>query len=124
MRRPRTAWLFAVAVLVLVPWTLWLGWRLPASHTSRHWDVAWVGLDIGLALALAATGVGVYRRSGWVAAAAAAAATILLCDAWFDNVLSVGADEHLEAALEAIFVELPLAALCLWLARRRLREPG
>jgi len=110
--------LLAVAALVLVPWTLALGYRLPAKHTTSGWDVAWVGLDVGLALALAATGVGLARRSPWAGAAATCAATILACDAWFDNVLATGAGEHVEAALEAVFVELPLAALCLWLARR------
>ena len=111
--------LLAVAVLALVPWTLALGYRLPARHTTSEWDVAWVGLDVGLALALAATGVGLARRRAWAGAAATAAATILACDAWFDNVLATGLEEHVEAALEALCVELPLAALCLWLAARR-----
>jgi hypothetical protein len=48
--------------------------------------------------------------------AAAVAATLLLCDAWFDNVLANSRDEHLEAALEAAFVEIPLALFCVWVA--------
>lgn len=116
------AWLLAAAVLVLVPWTLALGYRLPARHTSSGWDVAWVGLDVGLALALATTGLGLARRQAWASGAATCAATILACDAWFDNVLADGLGEHVEAALEALFVELPLAVLCVWLARRRPRD--
>jgi hypothetical protein len=102
---------------VLIPWTLLLAYRLPASHTSRHWDVAWVGFDLALATALACTGVAIARRSAWAPMAAAVAATLLLCDAWFDNVLANGRGERFEAAVEALAVEIPLALLCLWLAR-------
>ena len=109
--------LLTVSAIVLVPWTLVLAYSLPARHTSHHWDVAWVGFDIALAGALAATGWTIYRRSPWAQSAAAVAATLLLCDAWFDNVLANGAGEHLEAAAEAVLVEVPLAILCVWLAR-------
>jgi len=102
--------------LVLVPWTLVLAYSLPSRHTSQHWDIAWVGFDIALAASLAATGWGIARRAVWVQSAAAVAATLLFTDAWFDNVLASGYDEHVEAALEAIFVEIPLALFCVWLA--------
>lgn len=108
--------LLALAGAVLVPWALVLAYRLPAQHTSAHWDVAWVGFDIALAAALAATGWGIARRASWAPSAAMAAATLLLCDAWFDNVLANDSGERLEAALEAVFVELPLAIFCVWLA--------
>jgi hypothetical protein len=102
---------------VLIPWTLLLAYELPARHTSRHWDVAWVGFDLALAAALACTGVAIARRSAWAPMAAAVAATLLLCDAWFDNVLATGLEERIEAALEAALLEVPLALLCIWLAR-------
>lgn len=108
--------LLVLGAVVLVPWTLVLAYSLPARHTSQHWDVAWVGFDFALAASLAATGWGIARRAVWVQTAAAVAATLLVCDAWFDNVLANGYDEHLEAALEAVFVEIPLALFCLWLA--------
>ncbi len=109
--------LFVAAAVVLVPWTLMLGYRLPARHTSDHWDLAWIGFDVAIALALAVTGLGIARCAPWVQGAAAVAATLLLSDAWFDNVLSRSHEEHIEAGLEALLVELPLALLCLWLAR-------
>jgi uncharacterized membrane protein len=105
-----------LGAVVLVPWTFVLAYRLPARHTTHHWDVAWVGFDIALALALGATGWAVARRSAWAPAAAAVAATLLLSDAWFDNVLANSRGEHLEAALEAALVEIPLAIFCVWLA--------
>ena len=117
LRRRWIAPLLACGALVLIPWTLVLAYRLPARHTSHHWDLAWVGFDIALAAALGATGWGIARRAAWAPSAAAVAATLLLCDAWFDNVLANSREEHLEAALEAALVEIPLALFCLWLAR-------
>jgi hypothetical protein len=114
--------LLAVVGVLLIPWALLLAYRLPARHTSHHWDLAWVGFDVALAAALAATGIGIARGERWARTAATVAATLLLCDAWFDNVLANGIDEHFEAALEAVLVELPLALLCVWLARHRTRE--
>ena len=100
----------------LVPWTIALGWRLPQSHTSHHWDAAWVGFDIAEALALAATGYAVARRRAWLQIPATMASALLLTDAWFDNLLAGGGDEHLIAALEAGIGEVPLALICLWIA--------
>jgi hypothetical protein len=37
---------------------------------------------------------------------------MLVCDAWFDIVTSHAGGETWEAVAEAIFAELPLAALC------------
>jgi len=108
--------LLVLGAVVLVPWALVLAYRLPARHTTHHWDVAWFGFDIALAAALAATGWAVARRSEWAPAAAAVAATLLLCDAWFDNVLANSREEHVEAAVEAVLVEIPLALFCVWLA--------
>ena len=109
--------LLALGAFLLVPWTLVLAYRLPARHTTDHWDVAWVGLDAAIAVALAATGWSVARRSAWAPSAAAVTATLLLCDAWFDIVLASGRDEQVEAGLEALLVEIPLAIFLVVLAR-------
>ena len=109
--------LLALGAAVLVVWTLVLAYRLPAEHTSRHWDVAWVGFDIALAAALGATGWSIARRAAWAPSAAAVAATLLLCDAWFDTVLANSRGEQVEAVLEAGLVEVPLALFCLWVVR-------
>ncbi len=110
--------LLAACAVVLIPWTLILAYRLPARHTSHHWDVAWVGFDLALAAALGATGWTIARRSAWAPSAAAIAATLLFCDAWFDIVLASGRDEQVEAVLEAALVEIPLAIVLVVLARR------
>ena len=122
--RRRVAPLLVLAAVALVIWTLVLAYRLPARHTTHHWDVAWVGFDIALAVALAATGWAIVRHARWAPSAAAVAATLLLSDAWFDTVLANGRDEQIEAALEAVLVEIPLAILCVWLASRAGSELG
>ena len=55
------------------------------------------------------------RASEWLQPLAALTGTMLLCDAWFDVVTSAGGDELGRAVLEALFAELPIAALCGWI---------
>jgi hypothetical protein len=113
--------LLIVAALGLAPWTILLSFRLPAEHTSHHWDAAWVGFDVALTVAVAATALGIHRRELWSRTPAAVAATLLLTDAWFDNLLASGTAEHFEAALATVLVELPLALVCLWVAANTAR---
>jgi hypothetical protein len=108
------AMLGLIAVL-LVPWTLWLTFTLPTRHLTHHYRVAWVGFDIFLAVAFGATAIAALRASEWLQPLAALTGTMLLCDAWFDVVTSTGGDELGRAILEALFAELPLAALCGWI---------
>jgi hypothetical protein len=113
-RLPLARWVipvFALTAAGLVPWTLWLTYSLPSRHVTDHYDVAWVGFDIALLAAFAATIWCALRSSQWLVPAAATTGTMLVCDAWFD-VLTSGSGERLEAVLQAAFAELPLAAIC------------
>jgi hypothetical protein len=101
----------------LLPWTLWLSSSLKPHHATEHWDVAWAGFDAGLAAAFVLTALAAWRRSPWVSAAAAATGTLLVADAWFDVVLE-SRGELLCAVLFAVCAELPLAAVCFWIAYR------
>jgi hypothetical protein len=109
--------LFALAALVLVPWIVFLVRSLPSTHAAAHWDIAWAGFDVVLALLLLGVAVAAWRRSPWLEGAATAAATLLFVDAWFDILTSSSHVELATAIGEAAFVELPLALLCLLLAR-------
>jgi hypothetical protein len=112
---PLPRWLgpvLLIPALGLGPWTLYLTYSLPSRHLARHYDLVWVGFDIALLAAFAATGWFALRASKWLVPAAAATGTMLLCDAWFDVVTSSGSSEQVESILEACFAELPLAALC------------
>ena len=103
--------LLAAGAAGLIPWTLWLATSLPERRVAHHYDVAWVGFDIALAAAFAATAWTALRRSQWLVPSASTTAAMLLCDAWFDVVTS-SPDDRLEAILLAGLAELPLAAIC------------
>ena len=107
--------LLALAAIGLVPWTLWLTFSLPSRHVTDSYDVAWVGFDIALACVFAATAWATLRYSHWLVPLAAITGTMLVCDAWFDVVSSSGSGERLSAILEAVFAELPLAAICAYI---------
>jgi len=108
---------FLGAALVLIPWTGWLVISLPCQYVSQHWGLAWGGFDAGLALFLGLTGLAALRRAPWLDRAAVAAGTLLAADAWFDVLTSRGATDVALATTEALAIELPLALLCMWLAR-------
>jgi hypothetical protein len=118
----RLAPLLLLAAALLLPWVAYLVLTLPSEQEAAHWDVAWAGFDVALAAALAAVAVAALRRSAWLEGAASAAATLLVVDAWFD---ALTARTHMELAValgEALVVELPLAVLCLLLARAAKRR--
>jgi hypothetical protein len=115
VRIPIPRWLIAVlggVVVLLIPWILYLTFTLPARHVTVHYDLAWVGFDLGLTAALAATTWAVLRGSRWLVPFAAVSATMLCCDAWFDVTTSRPGRELFEAIAQAALAELPLAALC------------
>ena len=114
---PWVAPAFLVCAIVLIPWTAMLFLTLPQSYGANHWRLAWGGFDVGLALALAATAICVVRRSPFGEIAATVTGTLLVCDAWFDVLTSHGSSDVAQAVAEALLVELPLAALCFWIAR-------
>ena len=109
---------FGAAGVGLLPWAVWLSTSLPPRHHSAHWDVAWSGFDVGLAVCFCGTAISAYRRSPWLGAFAAATGTLLLTDAWFDVVLESHGNEEMTAVFEALVFELPTAALCYWIAYR------
>jgi hypothetical protein len=107
---------FILCALILIVWAAFLIFTLPRNYTANHWHVAWGGFDIGLGVALVATAVAVVRRSPYAEVAAAVSGTLLVCDAWFDVLTSRTTGELVQASIEAALVELPLAALCFWMA--------
>lgn len=107
---------FILCAVILIVWAAFLIATLPRNYTANHWRVAWGGFDIGLGAALVATAFAVVRRSPYAEVAATVSGTLLLCDAWFDVMTSRTTAEFVQAAIEAVLVELPLAALCFWMA--------
>ncbi|MEU6348609.1 hypothetical protein ABZ896_04705 [Streptomyces sp. NPDC047072] len=109
-QRRHTLELLTVCAVGLVPWTILLAVTLPSGYTVRQWRVTWVGFDVLLVLAMAATAVLGWRRHRAVVVAAVATGTLLACDAWFDVSLALGTPDVWFSVALAVCVELPLAA--------------
>lgn len=120
-RRRRVLATATAAALVLVPWLALLAATLPDRHRDHEWRLAWVGFDGALALAFAATAWFGWRNRQIVITAFIVTATLLLCDAWFDVVLSWGGREQRSAILTALVGEVPFAAFLLIVYHRVLR---
>ncbi|MFD0820118.1 hypothetical protein ACFQ0D_17810 [Micromonospora zhanjiangensis] len=130
--RPVPRWVapvFGVLALLTVPWIGYLAVTLPRQSVSAHYRSAWVGFDIGLVIGLAVTAVLAYRGHRRVGLAATATATLLVVDAWFDVTSTPAGPDLLASVVLALLVELPLAAVCLWIAgnaervtERRIRQ--
>ena len=107
--------------IALAAWIGILAVTLPTYYHTGAWRGAWVGFDIGLLAAFAATGWAAWRRRQLLIVCLVVLATLLVCDAWFDVVLDVDSSSFLASLLSALLVELPLAVLAIFMARRLLR---
>lgn len=119
------SWLPALYIAVaagLAPWIFVLSTTLPERHLSRHWDLAWVGFDIGMLLAVMLTAVLAYRRSWWVCLSSMSVFTFLIVDVWFDVLTSRPGAQTVTAVILALAVELPLSVTSLWLSYRVAKE--
>lgn len=117
----RLGLIFLASAVVVALWTVWLSYDLPSRSLAAHWDVAWGGFDVMLAVALGATGVSTIRNSPWLFGSAICAATLLSVDAWFDCLTANGHRQVILALAQAVFLELPLALACLYVATRETR---
>ncbi|TXC99101.1 hypothetical protein [Streptomyces sp. ISID311] len=104
------------AGLALLPWLGYLAGTLPPAEAA-----AWVALDALEAAALLAAGTRLLRGGHRHHAPAAAAAVLLLADACIDLATAAPGPELATAIAMAVAAELPLAALCAWLAAGRSR---
>ncbi|HVB51559.1 MAG TPA: hypothetical protein VND89_07505 [Acidimicrobiales bacterium] len=107
------------AVLEIV-WTVYLGGHLPRHYIVHHWDLAWVGLDVAEIVALLGAAWAAWRRRAVLILFSIVSATLLLVDAWFD-VTTANRASFAESFVVAVFVEVPSAALLLWVAYRAAR---
>jgi hypothetical protein len=110
-----------VCCVVLAAWIGVLAVTLPRYYRSGDWRGAWVGYDVALLVAFAATGWASWRRRQILVVCLVVLATLLCCDAWFDVVLNARTSGFWLSLLSALFIELPLAAVAILGARRLLR---
>jgi hypothetical protein len=122
LRRRQSAALAAIIIccVILAAWIGVLAVTLPRYYTAGGWRAAWVGLDVAELAAFAATGWAAWRRRQVLIICLAVLATLLFCDAWFDVVLDARTAGFELSLLSAVVIELPLAGLAAWGARRLL----
>ena len=107
--RGRLLALLVGAAVVLPPWIVYLAVSLPDQHDSEQWKLVWVGFDIALLACLVAAGWLGARRRRRAVPVLVANATLMLCDAWFDVMLSWHAADWWTSVVMAVVVEVPLA---------------
>lgn len=110
-----------VGAVFMVPWLIFLSATLPDQSSVDSWRATWVGFDIALAAAFAATALTVWYRRQLATFMMVVTATLLVCDAWFDMCLSWGTDEQW-GSIATAGVELPLAVLLVSSAAAALRH--
>jgi len=110
-----------ISCTVLVGWIIVLVLTLNRDYTATHWRLAWVGFDIVLLAAFAATGWAFWRGRQIVIACLLVTATLLCCDAWFDVILDLGSSGVWVSIASAVIVEIPLALVMFNAARRLIR---
>lgn len=108
---------FMAIALAMVPWIVYLGLSLPPRYDAGHWNLLWIGFDVALVSVLSYTGWAAWFRRQIMASTSLVAATLLLCDAWFDMVSSIGHPDEWLTLLTGFGAEIPLAVFFIWLYR-------
>jgi hypothetical protein len=119
VRRTAPRWVapvFAAAAFAVLPWVIYLGFELPDRSTAQHYNLAWVGFDVLLIIALARTALFAWQGKRRVQLPAVATATLLIVDAWFDVWTSSDNWALIQALCFAFLLELPLAAMAMYIA--------
>jgi hypothetical protein len=110
-----------ITAIALIPWTVGVATQLPDLALAHHWNTAWVGLDVAIAIGLALTTWLSHRRNPRSALVATATATLMCTDAWFDVCTSAPGSPFAYAAAEGA-IELVVAAACLFIGLRSHRD--
>ena len=119
-RGPLLALLVLVATLEII-WTIYLGLRLPRHYVANHWDLAWVGLDVGEITMMFLAAWAAWRRRAVFILFACVSGTLFLVDAWFD-VTTARLGDVWQSSVVAVVWEMPLAIALYWLAARATRR--
>lgn len=113
--------MLVVGSLILVLWTVYLGWRLPKNYVSAHWKLAWVGIDTLEVMSLLLTTWAAYRRRVVLVVFATVAGTMFVLDAWFD-VTTARSGDFRQSLVTALIVEIPAALVLFFVAARAFRR--
>ena len=114
--------LLIVASLSLFGWIFYLLTALPDSYHAAHWNLAWVGYDLGMSLTWLGTSWALWKKRQAAIPGAMISATFLVVDAWFDVVTSNPGWDFRLALFLALFLELPAAFLLFRFSRNSVRR--
>ncbi len=114
--------LYAGMALLLIPWVVHLAFTLPRHTGTPHYRLAWIGFDSVLVLALARVAYLAIRKSPLMVNVTSGTAVLLVVDAWFDVLTAHRGAERMEAVAAALLLELPIAALTLWVSIRGTKQ--
>ena len=98
--------LFSVIIVII-----FLSIDLPSSYTTKNWDIAWVGFDLGLLFTLALTLWAIWKQRQVSIISSAICGAILIIDSWFDVATSNGGRDLYSAIATAVFLQVPFALL-------------
>ena len=126
--KPGTSWKWDLLLVVIIAGCIllaaWIGYlavSLPAFYRAGSWRGAWVGFDVAELAVFALTGWAAWRRRQILIICLIVLATLLLCDAWFDVVLNTKTAGFPSSLLSALLIEVPIAVMAVFVARRLLR---
>lgn len=107
-----------VLAVGLVPWIVLLGFTLPPRYEAGQWPLLWIGYDTAEVAVLVFVAWAAWYRRQILAPALLVAAVLLLVDAWFDILTSVGRPDWWVSVATGLGAEIPLAIFFVWLYRR------
>lgn len=108
--------------MILTGWILYLLFALPTSYHASHWDMAWVGFDLGVLSTLLGTSWAMWKRRQAAIPGAMISATLLVVDSWFDGVTANAGNDFKFAVASALFVQLPAAGFLFKFSRKAMRK--
>lgn len=122
MRRPWTTHRLVGLFLILagcciLPWIAALALDPPLLVEPSKWNDLWIGVDACEAVGLLSTGLLLRRGDPRMRIAAAATAILLFADACFDLSTATPTERPLSILMAAL-AEVPIGALCVFLALR------
>ena len=121
MNHVRTSLLLFFTSVGLIAWLIYLSVSLPNSYRANHWNLAWVGFDVAMVLALLLTSWAIWKKRQIAIPAALVSATFLVIDSWFDVVTS-NPGWDLKLAIILAILSCTLAVFLFRFSRRAIRR--
>ncbi len=104
---------YVLLAVALIPQIALLAATLPDRTVVGHWNLAWGGFAVFVAVGLIATAACIVRNSPWTVVAASATGVVVFVDAWFDLMTRQVPTDFGAPAARVLLLKVPLGVLCL-----------